>query len=181
MEVASLETNNLKQIRTYSGSSLYDLSYDSPILLVFLRHFGCTFCREAMADLRERKAEIRAMGASIVLVHLSDDETAKDYFEKYGLSDVEFITDPEAKHYAEFGLLKGSFNQLFGLKTWMRTIESTVVKRHGGSKPIGDGFQMPGVFMLHEGRIKERFVHKYISDRPDYADLVGCCVVRPQA
>ena len=178
MEVASLERNKLKNIQTYSGKSLYDLSFTGPVLLVFLRHFGCTFCREAMADLRKKKQEIYDMGASIVLVHLSDDDTAIKYFEKYDLTDVESISDPQAQYYADFGLLKGNFNQLFGLKIWMRTIESAVINGNGGSRPIGDGFQMPGVFMLHEGIVKEKFVHKYISDRPDYANLVGCCLLK---
>jgi len=35
---------------TQSGERLVELSEMSPVLLVFLRHAGCTFCREALAD-----------------------------------------------------------------------------------------------------------------------------------
>ena len=37
--------------RTQQGSTLLELSKQAPVLLVFLRHTGCTFCREALADL----------------------------------------------------------------------------------------------------------------------------------
>ena len=40
-----------------SGPSLEQLSHDRPQLVVFLRHFGCTFCRESLADLAEKRAE----------------------------------------------------------------------------------------------------------------------------
>ena len=36
---------------------LRDQLGERPTLLVFLRHFGCTFCRETVADLREAASE----------------------------------------------------------------------------------------------------------------------------
>jgi hypothetical protein len=40
---------------------------------------------------------------------------------------------------------------------------------------LGDGFQMPGVFVIREGEVREHFIHRLASDRPDYAKLVECC------
>ena len=43
---------------------------------------------------------------------------------------------------------------------------------HGGAVGfgvvLGDGFQMPGVFSLKNGKIYAAFRHKYSSDKPDY-------------
>ena len=36
---------------TRGGINILRLSHQQPVMLVFLRHFGCTFCREAMRDL----------------------------------------------------------------------------------------------------------------------------------
>ena len=41
-----------------SFDNLKMLSDEKPVLLVFLRHFGCVFCKEAMADLSKLKNEI---------------------------------------------------------------------------------------------------------------------------
>ena len=35
----------------------------------------------------------------------------------------------------------------------------------------GDGTQMPGVFLIHRGRVLHRFIHANAADRPDYAAL----------
>ncbi|MGP1310160.1 MAG: hypothetical protein ACTS27_08185, partial [Phycisphaerales bacterium] len=39
------------------------------LLLVFLRHAGCTFCREALADVAKRRRRIENAKVRIVLVH----------------------------------------------------------------------------------------------------------------
>ena len=43
----------LASIRTESGSTLQALVEDSPVVLVFLRHFGCSFCRQVMSDVAD--------------------------------------------------------------------------------------------------------------------------------
>lgn len=160
---------------TNTGENLLDLSKDQLTLLVFLRHFGCTFCREALADLSENRLRIEALGAKIVFVHMSDNETADRYFERYQLSGAVHISDPDCTYYSAFGLTKGNFNQLFGLQTWVRGFQAGLVEGHGIGKQLGDGFQMPGIFVIQDGEIRQRFIHKLASERPDYLELVRCC------
>lgn len=165
----------LQQIRTQRGDSLWELSHIRPVLVVFLRHFGCVFCKEAMSELGKLKAKIESQHTQLVLVHLADDETAEAFFSQYGLSDVDYISDPEAKVYQQFGLLKGELSQMVGMRVWLRTFQQGVIKGHGLSTHlIGDGFQMPGVFLLYEGVIKEKFIHHTIADKPDYLKLAVC-------
>lgn len=165
----------LSEMYTSNGCSILKLSHEKPILLVFLRHFGCTFCREAMHDLAQRKDIFQEHGVQLVIVHMSDQDIAQRYFEKYKLSEFESISDPDCHYYTRFGLGKGTLNQLIGLRTWARGFESSILKGHGMSTFIGDGFQMPGVFLVKSGVILEKFIHKYSSDRPDYDQLVTCC------
>ena len=48
--------------RTDQGSTVETLSRQRPVLLVFLRHAGCTFCREALADLAAQRRDVREPG-----------------------------------------------------------------------------------------------------------------------
>lgn len=167
----------MNNMRIQSGESLYDLSKQQPILLVFLRHFGCTFCREALADIAERRTAIEATGTKIVFVHMSENKLAERYFNRYDLAGIDHISDPECQYYIAFGLTKGSFTQLFGLKSWVRGFQTGIIKGHFVGTQLGDGFQMPGVFTIQNGELKDSFIHKVASDRPDYESLVKCCAI----
>ena len=167
----------LREMQLNTGESLDNLSDKSPVLLVFLRHFGCTFCREAMADLAKRRKSMEENGMQLVFVHMADNETAERYFNRYDLAGVAHISDPDCEYYIKFRLAKGNFRQLFGLQSWMRGFSAGVVQGHGIGAQLGDGFQMPGVFVIKNGKIIEKFIHKLSSDRPDYDKLVRCCSV----
>ena len=167
----------LKNIKTNTGQGLYELTFKSPVLLLFLRKFGCVFCQESIKDIKRKSLDIEKKGVQICFVHMATTQEGEEYFEKYGLKGVLHISDPDCKIYADFGLVKGRFNQIFGLQVWLRTIESVVVEKSNiFVKQIGDGFQMPGVFYLKDGVIQDQFIHTQASDRPDYMNLIqGCC------
>ena len=161
---------------TDEGESVAAISERQPVLLVFLRHFGCTFCREALQDLYDRRAEIEMLGAKLVLVHMSTKEIAQRYFQKYGLAGTASIADPSCRFYQSFGLTKGTARQLFGLHSWIRGFQAGVLDGHGvGVQQLGDGFQMPGVFVVQEGELRGKFIHKLAGDRPEYVNLLASC------
>src|SRR5271168_2322902 len=89
----------LAGIRTESGASLLALVKASPVLLVFLRHFGCSFCRQAISDVADLRGELNKRGVRPVFVHLGTPERAKPFFDYYGIGDVERVSDPEAAIY----------------------------------------------------------------------------------
>lgn len=167
----------IHDMNTNTGVSVYDLSYQHPILLVFLRRFGCTFCREAMDTLSKERQRIESLGTRIVLVHMGSEGEANENWEKFNLPNIWHVSDPSARFYGAFGLLRGNFKQLFGLTMWMDGINRGAFKKYGVGGLIGDGFQMPGAFMIHNGQIQDRFVHKGVSDQPDYDKMLNCCVV----
>ena len=162
---------------TNTGKTVLDLSNEKPVLLVFLRHFGCIFCREALKDISNKRKEFENKGVHIVLVHMSDSATAEKYFDDYNLKGIIHVSDPDCMYYASFGLVKGSFNQLFGLKNFIRGVEQTIKGNLITFKQIGDGFQMPGIFMIRQGRIIDSYIHKFAADRPDYENIISCCSV----
>jgi len=165
----------LQEMVTNEGENLYELSERQPVLLVFLRHFGCTFCREALADIARNRKQIESAGSRIVFVHMTENDIAERYFNRYELPGVGHISDPDRRFYAAFGLVKGNMTQLFGLQSWIRGFQAGIMEGHGIGTMLGDGFQMPGVFVIQEGQVVESFIHKLASDRPDYLELARCC------
>jgi peroxiredoxin len=161
---------------TNMGKNLGEQSFNQPILLIFLRHFGCAFCRASMIELSKNRAEYENTGAQIVLVHMSENDLAELYFKKYNLTGLEHVSDPQCMYYAAFGLTKGTFNQLLGFSSLVKGFQYAFKKDVGWGPFIGDGFQMPGVFILKDGEIINQFIHKTASDVPDYDSLLACCV-----
>ena len=84
----------LDRTRTESGRTLLQLVDESPVLLVFLRHFGCAFCRQAIDDVSKVRPELTRLGVQAAFVHLGSPERAKPYFDYYNLSDVERVSNP---------------------------------------------------------------------------------------
>jgi len=158
-----------------SGESVAQMAEQQPVLLVFLRFFGCSFCREAISDIAKRRKKLEKRGLRIVLVHMAPlPETAEAFFKKYRLFPIDHIADPEKNFYRAFGLGRGTPQQLFGLMNWIRGFQAAVIEGHGAayqSEELGDGFQMPGVFVLYKGEIRNSFIHRYAHDRPDYEEI----------
>lgn len=168
--------NLLHAMITNQGQSVGDYSMQQPVLLIFLRHFGCTFCREALADISRQRERLESTGTKIVFVHMAEDELAERYFNRYELFNAVHVSDPICNFYQAFGLIKGNFTQLFGLKSWIRGFSAGVVGGHGvGVQALGDGFQMPGVFTIVKEKVKSSFIHRLASDRPNYDELISCC------
>jgi peroxiredoxin len=162
----------LSAYRSQSGETLSSLIVARPLFLVFLRHFGCAFCREAVAELAEKRSAIEAQGALLAFVHLGTEEKAKWFFTPYGLLDAPRFSDPEAQLYQAFGLVRAELRQYLNVESITRTLGAWL-KGHFTGLPAGDIQRMPGAFLLQRGEIRKAFRHKLISDRPDYLALAA--------
>jgi hypothetical protein len=171
----------LAMAENQDGDTLDQLSRQQPLLLVFLRHFGCTFCKEALGDLSRRRPEIEAAGARIVLVHMSGEDRADEYLHSFGLQSLDRVADTECDLYRAFGLGRGSWNQLFGAKVWLRAMGAALFEGHWVSALEGDGFRMPGVFVVQHNRVTAAFRHERASSRPNYLEIVrdSCAATDP--
>ena len=165
---------SLDGFRTESGRSLLELLDESPVLLVFLRHFGCSFCAMALDRVSQLRPQIEAKGVRPVFVHLGSPERAKPYFDYYRLSDVERISNPDATLYQlpTFALSRNNpYLQVFNLAVWKGWLKGAIFK-YGIGLIREDGYQMPGVFFLKNRKIVRSFRHREISDEPDYLKLI---------
>src|SRR5271163_1333543 len=90
----------LSEYRTETGRTLLELLDESPLLLIFLRHFGCSFCRQTLDDVSRIRALVETKGVRPVFLHLGSPERARPYFDYHLLSDAERVSDPGAALYA---------------------------------------------------------------------------------
>lgn len=171
----AIDSSILSEMITNRGISLKEMSEKEPVLLVFLRRFGCTFCREALDDLSKIRPEIKEKGVNVIFVHMANNEEAESYFSQYNLPDSIHVSDEECKFYQAFGLLKGNFRQLFGLSVMMRGFKLAMEKGYGIGF-LGDGFQMPGIFLLKNNEILNSYIHDTAADKPNYFEIATCAI-----
>jgi hypothetical protein len=161
--------------RAESGRTLQELTAESPVLLLFLRHFGCSFCRETLDRVSQVRGKLEDKGIRPVFVHLGTPERAKPYFDYYNLSDVERVSNPDASLYQHpaFGLGRSNpFSHFFQpavMKAWV----TGAIRSYGIGMIKEDAEQMPGVFYLRDGKIANFYRYRTIADCPDYLALVG--------
>lgn len=153
------------------GNHLRSLAADRPLMLLFLRHGGCTFCREALADIQQIQEPLQAK-ANLAIVHMGSEADAAAQFAGYGLENVSRVSDPSCQLFRSFGLTRGSWRQLFGAAVWGRGAKACLIDRHGVGKLAGDGFQMPGLFLVKGETILNAYRHENAADRPDYYRFV---------
>jgi hypothetical protein len=152
-------------------SPLHRLTDAKPTLVVLLRSFGCTFCREALADVAKAKPKIDQAGAAVAFVHSEPATEAEPWFKKYGLDDVVHISDPTLAHYRAFGLDRTTAASLIDPIVWARGASCAL--SHGfGVQTIEMMRRAPGVFLVQRGRIVAEYRHRTPADRPDYVALV---------
>jgi hypothetical protein len=163
----------LTRALTSTGLTLAAASESRPLLVVFLRHAGCTFCREALADLEKAKPRLDRAGVGLVLVHMGPDGPAAALFARSGLLDALRVSDPARDLYRAMELSRGTLSQLFGPRVWVRGFKAGLIDRHGVGMLVGDGLQMPGAFLIHRSAVLRAYRHEDAADRPDYCSLAG--------
>jgi peroxiredoxin len=165
----------IEEVKTAAGVSLAALSRQAPVLVVFLRHLGCTFCREALAELAARRPAIEGHATKLAFVHMGSPEQGTALLARYGLGDVTHFSDPDCKLYRAFGLERVPFWRFLRWQS-LRRFWQAVRAGHRAGLIVGDGFRMPGVFLLHDGQVLRSFRHQDPGDRPEYEALAACSV-----
>jgi peroxiredoxin len=184
--VATVETNTTKlnedaelvalfgRTKTESGKTLLSLLDEKPMLLIFLRHFGCSFCREAIADVAKAMPELDRRGVRPVFVHMGTPERARPFFERFRIPEVERVSDPKMTLYQSslFRLLKTVvLPEYFGFDSILKWAQRPLLKYGVGTAHGEDKTQLPGVFFLRDRAIVKGYRHKKLADRPDYVRL----------
>lgn len=164
-------TQALASLRDTEGQTLAQMTDERQTLVVLLRHSGCTFCKQTLADLARWQDAVARAGVGIAVVGMSPSAQAlRDIGAAYGVRHAAWFVDPDRVLYRALGLGRGSFMQLFGPSVWIPGLRA-LARGHGVGALDGDGFQMPGAFVIHRGAIVRAYRHETAADRPDLKEF----------
>jgi len=162
-----IESETLKSpvsgVNLAPGSLSNQLSAE-PTLLVFLRFFGCIFCRETVADLRQL-SEGPEDFPDVLFVSEAGTTEARAFVRRYWPS-ARVIADPKAELYAAFGvgtsIIKSFSPGVFSAR------RRAAAKGNEQGSIDGNAFRMPGAFLVRGGEILWSHKFKHSADQPDF-------------
>jgi hypothetical protein len=159
---ASVEGINLRP------GALSEQIGSQPSLLVFLRHFGCMFCREMVRDLR-RISQSLAGFPPVLFFYQGTVEEGQTFFGNYW-PEARAVSDEPKKFYTALGLRRATFGQMFGIQVWTCRMRA-LSKGNFIGRAVSDPWIMPGVFLVHGGEVLwcHRFLHQ--GDHPDWSKI----------
>ncbi len=148
-----------------SQTTLDELCRNEAIALVFLRHFGCIFCRYQVAQLRNEPE------LPIYFVCQESWQEAAE-FRKKMRSPHRFLSDPQREIYRHFDIPKGKPGQLISLRTFLGAFKAMFRGIFQG-KPTADPTQLGGTVVLSvDGNVYWRHAAR------DAADIVTAITLR---
>jgi len=160
--------NDIQGRNIPAGSVFRDVLGKTPTLLVFLRHFGCIFCRETVADLKKIHAEDPDYPA--VLFFYQGTPHEGDAFFGAVWPEARAVADIPRRFYNAFGIERGGMREMFGPAVWACGVRATA-KGHTIGMKTGDPWTMPGLFLVHESRILWQHDFKHAGDHPDFYQI----------
>lgn len=149
-----------------------------PVLLIFLRHFGCSCLSDRWDRLRDELAGLKDAGAVVVAVAQGEPERTSDVAARRGYS-FPILCDPGRSAYEAFGLLEGTPAQVLHDFPWhpddSESVASVFAPRKGTERAVvDDPWQLPGEFVIAPGgRIALAHRYQYCEDFPPQAVLSG--------
>jgi hypothetical protein len=164
----------LDQLFTNKGSSVGSLNEKHKILLLFMRHTKCCFCKEAIHDLCDNYTALLQLNSLPILVH----QESNAHFDKF----LEQFDNPIIKNMLHLQDKDNAVGNVFGITDFShrnrdipimlyRVISLKLLKNWDNSLFPEDGAsatRMPALFILEKGKIVHQFRHLHYADRPDY-------------
>lgn len=161
-------------IRDLEGQehALGGLWAEQPAVLVFLRHFGCLFCREQAAEIEGQLAEIRKRGAALVFIGNGNRHFAQGFKQDHGITSPLYV-DTSRDSYRALGMKRGFFATLGSLATWRNMLRARKQGFRQG-RTRGDAWQNGGVLVVEPGgRVAFSHLSREAGDHPPVADVLA--------
>lgn len=142
------------------------------LIVTFMRHFGCSFCREHLSRLAAADDRVRAAGAETIAIFQYDADSTSAHCAG---RDVPFdcLGDPLREAFSEVELGRGTLRQMAGWRVMKRA--RTAYRAGGGlGKPQGISvMQMPGTFVVgRDGRLLLAYYSETAADNPPIETLL---------
>jgi len=173
-----MDQNQLKQalsaFPSSQGKTLSELSEARPVLVVFLRHGGCPFCRQVLAQLQTLSGQIAERNLQLAIVHMMDHAQADKLLARYQLQNVQSFSDPDRKLYALFQVKRGNLSETIGPAVWWSGFKTTILSGYLPGIPGKDLQQLGAALILDKGKLVASHFSQNSADLPDWDQLLAC-------
>ncbi|XP_008317864.1 prostamide/prostaglandin F synthase [Cynoglossus semilaevis] len=174
VDLTKVGKNLLKSVETGKTVELQSLWAEQPVVLFFLRRFGCQVCRWMASEISRLEPELRASG--VALVGVGPEEFGLQEFRDGGFFSGSIYVDEQKKSYKDLG-----FKRYTALTVVPAALGKKVrdVSAKAGAAGIqgnfsGDLLQSGGLLIVAKGG--EKVLLHFIQDSPgDHVPLEDIC------
>ena len=150
---------------------LGDLWKDRTVILAFVRHFGCVFCRAHVKELEHEAGRIAEAGADLVVVGSGAPTFIRGLRDATGFAG-RVLADPDGAAFRAAGMRRGvltTLNPVTAVKSVAALLRGT---KYGGVQ--GDNYQQGGALVIvPPGQIVYEYRSRYAGDAPPVAATVS--------
>lgn len=159
---------------------------ERPVVLALMRHFGCIFCKEQVAELRSIVDEVHAEGAELVILGSGSAQMAGFFAEDYAIT-TPVLTDPTRQVYRGLETRRPPRLGFLDPRVFFASVRA-LLRGHrqtfGPAAELGDDTQLGGVFIVRPGG-DLGWAHRsaFAGDRPTNDEVLAALrrVVRSRA
>jgi len=139
------------------------------IILHFLRHLGCIYCKHAVDQLYKYKQE-HPNFPPVIFIHQSNEEQASLFFQKH-YPDASYITDTDLSLYNLFGIRKLKGMHLFDPRMIFKGFKLSLL---GYTNRLGHGniYLLSGTFVFLNGKMVWSHRAKRAGEEPDWKKVI---------
>ncbi len=107
----------------------------------------------------------------VLFFHQASAAAAEEFFESFW-PEARAVSDPNKRFYQAFQVETASLRQIFGPSVWLKAL---LAARKGNRirRTVGDPWDMPGLFLVRNGRILWTWRFKHVGDHPDFSQLAA--------
>jgi peroxiredoxin len=144
---------------------------ENTAVLVFVRHFGCLFCRQQVAELSDERERIRSLGAELAVIGHGTVEETRAFRDEHHLA-CPLFTDPGRQAYRALAMRHGR-------RTLMspRVVVHTITALWQGFRQTfvaGDPLQQGGVIVIAPGGVERfRYISREAGDHPPVSRILA--------
>jgi len=145
--------------------------HHGPVILNFLRHFGCTFCRQAMARLEENRDDLAGVGLQVINIAMGEPKHIKRYCGKLA-PHLACLGRTDDTVYRAYGLREGNLQELANANV-AKSALGEFLRGNVGGMPVGNMRMMPGTFIIDtDGTVAYAYYSADIADHPTIDNLL---------
>jgi hypothetical protein len=152
--------------------SFGDLWAEQNVLVVFVRHFGCIFCRQQLIELREIIPEIVREGSKVVVIGNGTSNFIRGFKEAIDQPSLSVYCDPTLATYEAADLNRGHLATLD--PRWAASGLKAFASGYRQGETQGDVFQLGGVLLFARGgELLFRQTSRFAGDHATPAEILA--------